>query len=64
MKINIEADDNLLNDYLNKNKITLREYNEQLKLGMYELIDDEIDDQFTNKEIEVKVYFEKESINE
>ena len=62
--VNIEADDNLLNDYLNKNKITLREYNEQLKLGMYELIDDEIDDQFTNKEIEVKVYFEKESINE
>ena len=62
--VNIEVDDNLLNDHLNKNKITLKEFNEQLKLEMYELIDDEIDEQFTNKDIEVKVYFEKDDDNE
>ena len=32
--VNIEVNDNLLNNYLNNSKITLKEFNEQLKLGM------------------------------
>ena len=61
--VNIEVNDNLLNNYLNNSKITLKEFNEQLKLGIYELIYDEIADLFINKEIEIKVYFEKDDEN-
>lgn len=60
ININSKVDDTLLDNYLINENITLQEYKESIEQTVFEMIDDEIGEEFVNKTIDVKVYFEKE----
>lgn len=60
VNVNCEVEDTLVDNYLIKENITLQEHKDSLEKTVYEMFNDEMGEEFENKNIEVKVYFEKE----